>query len=223
MQAQDWLQRWREGRTGFHRDAPMPLLVQHWHTLALPPDSRVLVPLCGKSLDMIWLAAQGYRVLGVELSPLAVEQFLAENELDAQVHDSPQGRHHVSGSIEVIQGDVFGLDAATLATCQGIYDRAAIIALPAPLRHTYAERVYARLPPGCRGLMITLEYPQAEMDGPPFSVDAAEIDALLDADFAIDRLERRDILASQPTFSAQGISALHTSVYMLRNRTAVAP
>src|SRR5690348_18017582 len=77
MRAEFWLERWREGRTGFHRDTPMPLLLRHWPALALPRGSRVLVPLCGKTLDMPWLAEQGHRVLGVELSPLAVEQFFA--------------------------------------------------------------------------------------------------------------------------------------------------
>jgi thiopurine S-methyltransferase len=215
MQADFWLQRWREGRTGFHRDQPMPLLVQHWPSLALPPGSRVLVPLAGKTLDMAWLAAQGHRVLGVELSPLAVRQFFAEHDLQPQIHESAQGVHHVAGAIEVIQGDVFALDDATLASCAGVYDRAAVIALPPAMRERYARDVYGRLPPGCRGLMITLEYPQAEMDGPPFSVDAENVEALFGRQWQVEQLERRDILASQPDFSERGVTALHTSVYRL--------
>ncbi|HET8899963.1 MAG TPA: thiopurine S-methyltransferase [Rhodanobacteraceae bacterium] len=215
MRADFWLQRWREGRTGFHRDAPMPLLVQHWPQLSLPQASRVLVPLCGKSLDMVWLAAQGHRVLGVELSPLAIQQFFAEHGLAATTHESPMGVHHVAGAIEIIQGDVFGLDVATLAGCEAVYDRAAIIALPAAMRQRYARAIYARLPPGCGGLMITLDYPQAEMDGPPFSVGEAEVRSLLGANFTIRTLERRDILAHEPRFQADGVSALHTSVYRL--------
>ena len=195
MRSDFWLQRWREGRIGFHRDAPMPLLLQYWPTLKLPVGSRVLVPLAGKSLDMPWLAAQGYRVLGVELSPLAVQQFFDENQLTAQVHESPLGLHHVAGDIEVIQGDAFTLDDATLATCAAVYDRAAIIALPAPMRVRYAKELYARMPPGCLGLMITLEYPQQEMDGPPFCVDAQQLSELLGETWRIRQLERRDILA----------------------------
>jgi thiopurine S-methyltransferase len=222
MQADFWLQRWREGRTGFHRDAPMPLLVQHWPALALPADSRVLVPLAGKSLDMPWLAAQGHRVLGVELSPLAIEQFLAENGLRAETRQSPLGMHYLAGRIELIHGDVFALDDATLAGCDAIYDRAAVIALPPVLRRRYADEVYARLRPGCRGLMITLEYPQTDMDGPPFSVDADEARARFGADWDIEVLERRDILASQPDFAERGVGALHTSVYALRRRGSTA-
>ncbi len=223
MQAEFWLERWREGRTGFHRDAPMPLLLQHWPALALPRGSRVLVPLCGKTLDMPWLAGQGHRVLGVELSPLAVQQFFAEQGLTPARHASPLGVHHVAGDIEIIEGDVFALDDATLAGCSAVYDRAAVIALPPPLRERYAREVYARLPAGCRGLMITLDYPQQEMDGPPFSVDAANVAALFGEHWDVELLERRDILASQPKFQESGVTALHTDVYRLQRKPAAAP
>src|SRR3546814_20537351 len=94
---------------------------------------------------MAWLAGQGHRVLGVELSALAVEQFFAENNLHPATTDSPMGRHYVAGNIEVICGDIFGLDAATLAGCSGFYDRAALIALPPDMRRRYVEQVYGRL------------------------------------------------------------------------------
>ncbi|MDO1527291.1 thiopurine S-methyltransferase [Fulvimonas sp. R45] len=218
MQAEFWLQRWREGRIGFHNDRPMPLLLERWPALALPRGSRVLVPLCGKTLDMPWLAAQGHRVLGVELSPLAVAQFFAEHGLVPERHVSPMGVHHVAGPIEIIQGDVFALDDATLAGCDAVYDRAAAIALPASMRERYAREVYGRLPAGCRGLLITLEYPPPEMDGPPFPVDAGDVDTLFGADWTIDLLERRDILAVQPKFQEAGVSSLHTGVYRLQRK-----
>jgi len=222
MQAEFWLERWREGRTSFHRDAPMPLLLQHWPALALPPGSRVLVPLCGKTLDMRWLAEQGHRVLGVELSPLAVAQFFAEHGLTPERHESPLGVHHVAGNIEIIEGDVFALDDATLAGCAAVYDRAAVIALPPPLRARYAREVYGRLPAGSRGLMITLEYPPHEMDGPPFSVDADEVAALFGERWDVELLERSDILAAQPTFRENGVTALHTGVHRLQRKPAAA-
>ena len=220
MDAKFWHERWREGRIGFHHDAPMPLLVEHWPRLALPPNSRVLVPLCGKSLDMLWLAAQGHRVLGVELSPLAITQFLTENRLVARTWDSPLGRHHRAGRIELIEGDAFALDAAPLAGCAAVYDRAAIIALPPALRQRYVKTVYAHLPQGARGLMITLEYPQPEKGGPPFSVEESQVRALLEPDWRVAMIERRDILASQPSFSEQGVTALDTAIYALQREAA---
>lgn len=217
MEHSFWLQRWREGRTGFHQDRVMPLLEKHWAALALPTGSRVLVPLAGKSLDMIWLAEHGHRVLGVELSALAVEQFFAENGLQPQVHESRYGRHYVAGAIEVICGDVFALDHVALADCGGVYDRAALIALPQAMRERYVGELHARLPADCRGLLITLEYPQLEKAGPPFSVDKHEVHRLYDARWTIDLLERRDILASQPSFIDEGVTALTTAVYQLQH------
>jgi thiopurine S-methyltransferase len=218
MKAEYWLKRWREGRTQWHHDAVMPPLMQHWPALDVPRDTLVLMPFCGKSLDMIWLAAQGYRVLGVEISPLGVEQFLAENNLQADTHETADGLRYRAGNIDIIQGDLFDVTATTLAGCDAIYDRAALIAQSAPERQHYANAVYGKLPAGCRGLLITLEYTQAEMDGPPFSVNEAEVQRLFGARWDITRVERRDILANQPHFQEAGLTSLHTAIYRLRRR-----
>lgn len=213
-----WHQRWREGRIGFHQDRPTPLLLEHWPSLALAPGSQVFVPLAGKSLDIVWLAARGHRVLGVELSPLAVAQFFAEHGLTPEVHDSRCGRHYRTGDIELICGDVFDLDADVLADCVAVYDRAALIALPPPLRLRYVGELHAQLPAGCRGLLITLEYPPHEKQGPPFAVPETEVRDLYGRDWRVETLERRDILAQQPGFVAEGVSELVTVVYRLSKR-----
>ncbi|ARP77617.1 thiopurine S-methyltransferase [Bordetella genomosp. 6] len=215
MDADFWLDRWREGRTHFHQTRVTPLLQKYWPTLEVPAGSQVLVPLAGKSLDMVWLAGQGLRVLGVELSQLAVEQFFDENGLRPEVHESAQGRHYVAGNLELICGDVFALEDATLAACAGVYDRAALVALPGPMRKRYAREVYGRLGRGCRGILITLDYPQDQMEGPPFSVDDAEVQALY-ADHTEARLiDRRDILDKEPKFNQRGVARLDTLVYRL--------
>jgi thiopurine S-methyltransferase len=218
MEPDFWRHRWRDNKIGFHRDRVMPLLEQHWPSLRLAPGSRVFVPLCGKTLDMAWLAARGHRVLGVELSRIAVEQFLAENALVATSHESPLGTHFVAGPIEIICGDVFSLDAATLSGCAAVYDRAALIALPRAMRDTYVRDLHARLPAGCLELLITLEYPPQEKAGPPFPVDAAEVHRLYGRDWQVECIERRDILAAEPGFAAEGVTALHTSVWRLEKQ-----
>lgn len=217
MDADFWLQRWQEGQIGFHRSDVMPLLEKHWPSLQLPVGSRVLVPLCGKSLDMHWLAARGHRVLGVELSPLAVTQFFEEAGLEPVRTTSRYGEHFSAGPMEILLGDAFGLDPALLAEVAGVYDRAALIALPPDLRLRYRHTVYASLPTGCRGLLITLEYPQVEKAGPPFSVEQPEVEALFAAPWQQTLLERRDILDQEPRFREEGLSALATAVYHLTN------
>ena len=211
-----WQQRWSEGRIGFHQQQVTPLLEKHWEATRLEPGACIFVPLAGKSLDMLWLAARGYRVLAAELSPLAVGQFFAENGLTPALRESPLGVHHVAGEIEVICGDVFALDAAALAGCAGVYDRAALIALPPGMRRRYAAQVYGSLPANCRGLLITLDYPQQEKSGPPFSVDTGEVRALFEPAWTVDLLTRNDILATQPGFVAEGVTDLHTAAYRLQ-------
>lgn len=221
MDAEYWLQRWRDGRTGWHQDSVMPLLEKHWPAIGIPRGATVLVPLCGKSLDMLWLASQGLHVLGVELSPLAIKAFLEDNHLGARQEPIPGGTlHHVSkaagdGSIRIINGDIFQVAASTLRECDAVYDRAATIALPAPLRRRFAKEVYAKLSARTRGLLIVLDYPPHEKDGPPFPVDDTEVHGLFEPQWSVRELERRDILASQPGFQQDGVSSLHTAVYQL--------
>ncbi len=213
-----WLRRWRDNQIGFHQDKPTPLLLKHWPAIGMPVGATVFVPLAGKSLDMVWFASQGYRVLGVELSPLAIKQFISEHGVVPEVRESAYGTHYLAGNVGIIQGDVFALDATALQDCSVVFDRAALIALPPELRRRYADEVYSLLPQGCRGLLITLEYPQDEKQGPPFSVTEAEVRELYGPLWHVELLERRDILAQQPSFIEEGVTALDTVVYRLVRR-----
>ena len=212
-----WHERWQAGQIGFHQDAPTPLLLKHWPTLGVSPGARVFVPLAGKSRDMAWFAAQGYRVLGVELSQLAVDAFFAEHGLEPEVEASRYGLHHRAAGIELIRGDAFALDAALLAGCDAVFDRAALIALPPTLRQRYVQDLHAQLPSGCRGLLVTVEYPQANREGPPFSVEEDEVMALYAPGWQLERLERRRIPPDHEGFIA-GASEVHTAVYALQRR-----
>lgn len=215
MQPGFWHERWQDNRIGFHGDVPLPLLEKHWPSLGLAPGSHVFVPLCGKSLDMAWLAEQGHRVLGIELSPLAVEQFFEERGLQPDVVDGAAGIHYTAGAYELVVGDAFAIPSELLAGCAGVYDRAALVALPPDMRATYAETTWRRLPAGCRGLLVTLEYPQAERAGPPFSVAEEEVHERFDDAWSVELAERRDILAGEPAFQADGVSAMYTAVYRM--------
>jgi thiopurine S-methyltransferase len=216
MQSDFWHDRWQRNQIGFHQDAVSPMLAAHWKATGVSRDARVFVPLAGKSLDMAWLAARGHSILGVELSPIAVRDFFASQQLVPEVRATAYGQHHVAGPYELIVGDAFALDAEALADCQGVYDRAALIALPPGMRSAYLHDLYAALPAGCRGLLVTLEYPQAQKDGPPFSVDEAEVRAGLQQHWQVDLLERRDILAEDSGSVGEGLSALHTVAYRLQ-------
>lgn len=197
----------------------MPLLQKYWPALNLPPDAHVLVPLAGKSMDVAWLAQQGHNVLAVELSPLAVTQFFKAHQLQpetrATAHGTLYSAPYGSGRIEFLCADVFTLEPDQLQPIQACYDRAALIALPPDMRRRYARHVYGRLPAGTRTLLLTLDYPQPEMEGPPFSVPETEVRTLFGSHWDIALLDERDILEKEPKFAARGLSRLRTGVYRL--------
>ncbi len=213
-----WQQRWAEGRTGWHQHEVDRLLQKHWPQLGLGDDARVLVPLCGKSLDLAWLAQRGHRVRGVELSRLAIEDFFAG--CDAVPACREQGAFSIfeARGIELYCGDAFALDELALQDVDAVYDRAALIALPPALRQRYADELYGRLPIGCIGLLITLEYDQQRREGPPFSVPESEVRALFEPRWTVTCVERRSILDAEPRFRDEGLEALHTAVYRLHRR-----
>jgi len=219
MHADFWLSRWREGRIGFHQTHVSPELPQYWPAVNAPAGGRVLVPLCGKSLDMLWLAEQGFDVLGVELSPLAVEQFFEENKLPARQWSSTIGPHHQANyrnqKIEILCGDIFALDAATLATCSAVFDRGALVALPKDMRHRYAQHVYSHLAANYRGLLLTLDYAPEQTDSPPFSVDNEEVQRLTHPHTRATLLHRLDIHAQDPKALERGFARMDTLVYQL--------
>jgi thiopurine S-methyltransferase len=216
MKTEFWLERWRSNQIGFHQHDVNTSLQTHWAHLALPSDGTVFVPLCGKSLDMLWLRAQGYAVLGVEFIQIAVHDFFAENELTPFVSAQPPFERWEADGVALLCGDFFDLNPLDLTGVVAAYDRAALIALPPELRARYVDKFYEILPPAAETLLITVSYPETEMTGPPFSVGAAEVQSLYADKFAIDLLASRDALADNEQLRARGLSQLTEHVYRIR-------
>ncbi len=216
MQPQFWLDKWQQGQIGFHQTDVNPLLQRHWPDMRLPAASEVLVPLAGKSLDMLWLAGQGHRVTGIELSDQACAAFFAENDLTPVIDQTGPFRRRRAGDVTLLSGDIFELPDPAFTDVAAVYDRAALVALPADLRRRYIDSFYGRLPSGCQTLLVTLEYPQHDMAGPPFSVDADAVASLFADSWRIALLERRDILSGEPAMAERGLGTLHTAAWHLR-------
>ncbi|MGY4493154.1 thiopurine S-methyltransferase [Pseudomonas sp. TE3610] len=214
MQADFWQERWQRNQIGFHQAAVNPYLQRHWPVLA--PGSRVLVPLCGKSLDLVWLAGQGLHVLGVELATQAVEAFFAEQGLQPAVVRRGAFDCYSAGALEVWCGDFFALTADDVVGCTALYDRAAMIALPPEMRQRYVRHLTAILPAGCAGLLITLDYDQSVLPGPPFSVPDEEVRALWGGEWQVDQVECRDILDEGGKFVSAGATRLEERAYRLK-------
>ena len=174
MEVDFWHDRWEKNLTGFHLDEVNPHLRENWAALNLKSGSRVFVPLCGKSLDLLWLADQGYEVVGIELSPLAVKAFFSENGLEAKLTHIDGLEYWQSDNISLFCGDFFSLTTEILGTIDAVYDRASLIALPPAMRKDYAAKL-TELAQTAPKLLVTLEYDQSKMDGPPFSVSQEEV------------------------------------------------
>lgn len=215
MDREFWLERWEQNQIGFHQEQCNAHLQQFWDQVGAAPGSTVFVPLSGKSLDMVWLRGRGHPVLGIELSRLAVEAFFEENGLEPEVHQDGEFEVWRADGVTLLCGDFFNLRPEQLAEVGAVYDRASLIALPPELRSRYAEHMSTLLPAGVPFLLITMEYPQAQMSGPPFSVSEQEVNRLYGS-FRIDKLLEQDILSENPRFAERGLEAMSEKVYLIR-------
>lgn len=177
MEASFWHQKWERNEIGFHQSEPNPFLVEHINTLEIPRGSRFFLPLCGKTLDLVWLLSQGFRVCGAELNQKAVDGLFAGMEIEPairEVEEIDSLLHYSADNIDVFLGDVFDVTGELLGPVDAIYDRAALVALPGDTRPAYTnhlQKITGRAPQ----MLITFEYDQAEMSGPPFSISQDEV------------------------------------------------
>lgn len=187
MEHHFWLERWEQGQIGFHQEQINDFLSTHWQELGLAPGAPVFVPLCGKSLDMLWLREQGHPVFGIELSEKAVAAFFQENAITAEVQREPGHVDYIAEGLHLRVGDFFALRRQDLQGIGAVYDRASLIALPPAMRSEYASFMAELLPSGAHILLITMEYPEGTLEGPPFSVSEDEVHDLFAGNFRVQR------------------------------------
>lgn len=192
MDASFWHNRWQTNQTGWHERDVNALLITHFPSLNLAQDSRVFVPLCGKSLDLGWLLSQGYAVAGAELSELAVTQLFAELGMEPTI--SEVGKHKLfrGERINIFVGDFFALSQEALVPVDAIYDRAALVALPEAMRVQYTTHLKS-LTALAPQLVIGYEYDQTIVPGPPFSVTPDELHRHYSASYTLTPLARLDV------------------------------
>ncbi len=210
MKASYWLERWQEGRIGFHRAAANPRLVEHHK--ALGDAIRVLVPLCGKSVDLEWLVVQGFEVVGIELSELAAQAFFAERGFTPERREQGRFVAYQHGNVTILVGDFFAANGEELGYFDGAYDRAAMIALPDELRARYAAHLQTLLAPKARLLLVTLHYDA--QGGPPFCVTPEEVATAYVA-AKITLLVSVDARAETPGPVERGATFVHENVYQI--------
>lgn len=200
MQPDFWTSRWSEGKIGFHEGAPNAFLARHAPRIA--DRRRVLVPLCGKAEDLAFLAAHDHEVIGIELVEDAVRAFFTEHGATPTTSRRGPLMIYTAGAITILAGDLFNVTEADVGAIDAVYDRAALIALPPEMRRRYVDHLMMLVPARTQSLLVTLEYPQDQHQGPPFSVPEAEVRTLFTSAELID--ER---LATGP-IAAAGLSPI---------------
>ena len=219
MNPEFWQTRWQEKRIGFNQPDVNPLLIKYVADLKLPTSSRIFIPLCGKSIDMVWLAAQDYDVVGIELVESAVQEFFAENDISYTIteHDKHPNikcyQGEIAGrTIDLWVADIFTLSADDIGHVDAVYDRAALIAMPAELRTQYSQQVI-NLSQNAPQLLLTLNYDQNERAGPPFSISQEQVQQYYGNDYQMNKLEEEP-----STLNAAPEMAVTEPVWLLRQK-----
>jgi thiopurine S-methyltransferase len=175
MQKQYWQDKWSSMEIGFHQPSVNPLLAEHISHLNLTQGNRIFIPLCGKTLDIAWLLSQGYKIVGAELIESAIIQLFNELDVTPTITELTEGKHYYSQNIDIYVGDIFDLTQSVLGKVDAVYDRAAFVALPEKVRIDYAQQIQT-ISQQAPQLLITFNYDQTSMQGPPFSIINNEIE-----------------------------------------------
>ncbi len=175
MEASFWHKKWEINQIGFHQDVTNPLLIKHIGKLELNKGDRIFIPLCGKTVDIAWLLSEGYQVVGVELSEIAIKQLFEALGITPEISNTGQLIHYHADNIDLFIGDIFDLSVKVLGHVDAVFDRAALVALPPEMRLRYSAHMVT-LTNTAPQLIICFEYDQSVMNGPPFSIIASEVE-----------------------------------------------
>ena len=211
-----WFDRWKDNRIGFHQNEISPYLLKYAHKLN--KNNTVFVPLCGKSLDMLYLSDNFANVIGVELVKDACDAFVKENNLKATIKEKEcfvdyKITNKNKENIELLCGDIFDIKPKHIKQSIDIFDRASLVALDKEDRAKYAILMIELMSVGSKMLLVSLEYKQSERNAPPYSVDEQEIQELYANSCKIEMLERVDIKPTSDRYS--DLSYMYASAYLI--------
>ncbi|MEI1278893.1 thiopurine S-methyltransferase [Leptospira venezuelensis] len=202
MEKDFWINRWKENNIPFHESETNPLLLKYFPELSLPKDSRIFIPLCGKTLDIAWLLSQGYRVAGAEIVEMAIQQLFQELGVEPKVSVLDKLVLYSANGIDIFVGDIFDLSKELLGPVDAVYDRAALVALPQETRIRYSSHL-AQITNLAPQLLVTFEYDQTKMAGPPFSISTEEVNLHYKNSFTIKNLLSQEMKGGLKGHSAK--------------------
>jgi len=212
----NWLEFWANNETNWHSDVVTQELEKYLGLLKLESGDTVFVPLCGKSLDMIYMLNRGFSVIGVEVSEIGIKQFFHENGLDFTISQVGEFDLYSAKNIEIYCGDFFSLTSKHLCGVKAVFDRKSLIALDRNLRQKYVKHLNDIISLGVRILLITLHYPKHQMSGPPFSVDKSEVESLFSMAFNYQELKPFQDIENGLKLARSGVDYIENAAYCLQ-------
>ncbi|MDP6727865.1 MAG: thiopurine S-methyltransferase [Gammaproteobacteria bacterium] len=212
----DWLKFWENNETNWHGDNVTQELIEYFELFELEPRDKVFVPLCGKSLDMLYIMNQGFSVIGVEISEIGVRQFFNENNLTYKITKVDDFDLYSTENLEIYCGDFFALTSKHLNKVKSVFDRKSLIALEPEVRQKYVKHLNDIISVGARILLVTLQYPQHQMSGPPFSVNKSEVESLFSMTFESRELRSFNDIENGSKLERAGVDYINNAAYCLR-------
>lgn len=219
MEPAFWQERWQKNEIGFHLPCVHPLLEKYLSVLQLEEGATLFLPLCGRTLDIGYLRSLEYRVVGIELSELAVRGLFEQLGVTPDVRPWRGGQCWLADGVTIFHGDFFQLQAGDLGAVDAIYDRAALVALPPDMRARYAAHLL-EISYAAPQLLISFEYDQSRMPGPPFSVPAGEVAGLYGDFYQLHECSRQDVISKAPRFAEQGLESFVEVAWHLQSEVA---
>lgn len=215
MESSFWKEVWNEGQIGFHQSEINKNLKRF--AQKFKDRSTVLVPLCGKSKDMCYLTEQGHKVHGVEIVEKAIIEFKEENPAYWTHSTASEFEKFSSSEIDLYLGDFHRFSKLDM-NYESIFDRASMIALPPEMRKVHAKELSTLTKKSGNILLITLEYPQEKVAGPPFSVPKYEVENLFEHEFHIEEIAHESTKNIGSKFINAGINKVEQRVYWLTKK-----
>ncbi|MCO1334059.1 thiopurine S-methyltransferase [Microbulbifer sp. OS29] len=192
MKEEFWHDKWQRDDIGFHEISGNTLLTEFFPKLSLSPGDRIFLPLCGKTRDIGWLLEQEAAVAGIELNEKAVDQLFSEMNIIPKVERVGKLSCYSASNIDIFVGNIFDLNKDVLGHVGAIYDRAALVALPEDIRYQYVRHIID-ITQLAQQLLISFEYEQSLMPGPPFSVGSRQLYEYYDIEYDVKMLTTREI------------------------------
>ncbi|KAM4028207.1 thiopurine S-methyltransferase isoform 2-T3 [Anomaloglossus baeobatrachus] len=194
----DWKHKWEIKNIGFHEKEIHPLLVEFINEMQYGRTKlNIFFPLCGKVVDMKWLADKGHNVVGVDVCEIALKEFFVEQNIpynEETVDEIPGAKvfKSVSGTIALYCCSIYDLSPSVIGKFDGIWDRAAFVAVNRRDRERYTNVLLSLMAKDCRLLLVTVEYDPKLHKGPPFYVPESDIETFLGPSCTYKLLKKMD-------------------------------